>query len=81
MLNSMVYYVEFPYGTIREYAANFIAVFFTQVDEDSCTLALMRGVIDYKKDGTDVSKEDIYVVTKYVRKQHRKTTVGWNLLV
>ena len=41
----------------------------------------MEGIIEYNEDKTDVSKEEIYVVTKCVRKRPRKTTVGWKLLV
>ena len=39
VINSIVYDVEFPDGTIREYAANVIAQnMLTQVDEDGFSL-------------------------------------------
>ena len=42
MLNSMIYDIELPYGTIREYSMNIIAAnILTQVDEDGYTLTLM----------------------------------------
>ena len=53
----------------------------TQVDEYGYTLTLMEGIIDYKKDKTDLYKEDMYVVTKCVRKKPRKKTLVWKLLV
>ena len=56
MLNSIAYDVGFPYGTIREYAAGFIAEnMLTQVDEDGYTLTLMEGIIDYNKDEKTLS--------------------------
>ena len=49
-LNSIVYDVESPGGTIREYAANVIAEnMLTQVDEDGFYLSLMEGIVDYKR--------------------------------
>ena len=83
MLNSIVYDVEFPDGTIREYSANLIAEnMLTQVDSDGYSLTLMEGIVDYRRDETTaVSKDDGYVVTKRGQKQPRKTTMGWSLLV
>ena len=83
MLNSIVYDVEFPDGTIREYSANLIAEnMLTQVDSDGYSLTLMEGIVDYRRDEAGaVSKQDGYVVTKRGQKQLRKTTVGWSLLV
>ena len=83
MLNSIVYDVEFPDGTIREYSANLIAEnMLTQVDSDGYSLSLMEGIVDYRKDEAGaVSKDDGYVVTKCGKKQLRKTTSGWHLLV
>ena len=78
----MVYDVDFPDGTIRNYGVNVISeIMLTQVDEDVYTLTLMEGIIDYNKDYTDVSKEDMYVVTMCGKKRPRKTTVVWKLLV
>ena len=52
MFNSMVYDVELPYGTIREYSVNFIAeTLFIQVDGDGYTLTLMEGIINYNNVG------------------------------
>jgi hypothetical protein len=47
MLDSIVYDVEFPDGTIREYSANLIAEnMLTQVDSDGYSLTLMEGIVD-----------------------------------
>ena len=83
ILNSVVYDVEFPDGTIREYAANIIAEnMLTQVDSEGFSLTMMEGIIDYRKDAaTAVSKDDQWVVTRRGQKRRRKTTCGWKLLV
>jgi hypothetical protein len=83
ILNTIVYDVEFPDGTIKEYAANLIAEnMLTQVDADRYSATMLDGIIDYKRDeATAVSKEDMYVVTKHRQKHLRKTTTRWKLLI
>ena len=82
-LNSIVYDVEFPDETIREYAVNVIAEnMLTQVDKDGYSLSLMEGIVDYKRDlATELYKQDTYVVTRSGKKRPRKTTIGWKLLI
>ena len=82
-LNSIVYDVEFPDGTIREYAANVIAEnMLTEVDEHGFSLSLMEGIVDYKRDpATTLSEDDKYVVSRCGQKRLRKPTVGWKLLI
>ena len=53
----------------------------TKVDKDIYTLTLKERIINYKKDETNVSKEEIYVVTNHLTKQPRKKTMVWKLLV
>jgi hypothetical protein len=76
MLDSIVYDVEFPDGTIREYAANLIAEnMLTQVDSDGYSLTLIEGIVEYRRDEAGaVSKDDDYVITKRGQKQLSKTT-------
>ena len=68
---------------MKDYAANVIAEnMLTQVDSDRFTLTMMDGIIDYEKDNAvAIPKSDAYVVTRHGRKRHRRTTVGWKLLV
>ena len=82
-LNTMIYEVEFPDGTLKEYAANVIAEnMLTQVDSDGFSLTMLEGIIDYCKDESQaVSKSDKYLTTPSGQKRLRKTTVGWKLLV
>ena len=67
---------------MNDYAANIIAEnMLTQVDSDGFTLTMMGG-IDYARDNTiAILKSDAYIVTQCGRKRHRRTTVGWKLLV
>ena len=82
-LNSIIYDVEFPDGTVKEYSANVIAEnMLTQVDSDGFTMTLMEGIVDHKVDAAAaVSKSDGYVITRRGQKRLRITTCGWKLLV
>ena len=47
-LNSIIYYVEFPDGQVKEYAANIIAEnMLTQVDSDGMSTSLMEAIVDH----------------------------------
>ena len=82
-LNTIIYEVEFPDGQVKDYAANVIAEnMLTQVDSDGFALTMMDGIINYERDDAVViPKSDAYLVTRCGRKRHRRTTVGWKLLV
>ena len=83
MLNSIIYEVEFEYGHVKEYSAKTIAEnMLTLVDFDGFTLTMMEGIIDYWKDAaTEVTKDNMYIITKRVQNKTQNTTVGWQLLV
>ena len=81
-LNSIVYDIEFPDGTVHAYSANVITEnMLTQMNDDDFTMKIMQGVIDHKMDTTAVSKFDRYAVTLRGRKKLRKPTYPWKLLV
>ena len=81
-LNTMIYDVEFPDGTIKEYAANVIADnMYAQVDPDGHAHGILESIIDFKKDDKALSKDDLYVTTKSGRRRIRQTTSGWNFLI
>ena len=63
-LNIIVYVVEFPVGTVREYSANMIAEnMLSNVDSDKFTI-IMINVIIYHRIDTEVavSKSDMCLV-------------------
>ena len=82
LLNSLIYDVEFPDGTVREYAANVIAQnMYSTLDENGFSMLVLDCILEHAKDSSAVSKADKYLVTKKGNKRLRKTTIGWKILV
>ena len=82
LLNSLIYDVEFPDGTIREYAANVIAQnMYSSLDESGFSQLILDCIMDHSKDNSAVAKADKYLITKKGNRRLRKTTVGWKILV
>ena len=76
-LNTMIYDVEFPDGTIKEYADNIIIeIIYAQVDTDGYAHGILDIIIDFNKDDKALSKDDLHVTTKSGRHCIRKTTSG-----
>ena len=81
-LNTKVYDVQFPYGSIQQYAANIMAENLdSQVDEEGFRYLLMDEIVDHKVDESAVRKEDGHTIDKTGRKRKRLTTKGWSFLV
>ena len=52
ILNSLVYYVEFEDGVVKQYATNTIASnMYAQVDSEEFSQSLLASIIDYRSDG------------------------------
>ena len=50
MLNTMVYYKDFPDGSIREYRANVIAEnMYSQVDYEGFSHSILFGILDLQQ--------------------------------
>ena len=82
LLNSLIYDVEFPDGTVREYAANIIAEnMYSTIDENGFSKLILDCILDHSKDDSAVSKADKYLITKSGNRRLRKSTIGWTLLV
>ena len=82
ILNTLLYDVEFPDGTIKPYAANVIAEnIYEQVDDEGRYSHMFDSILDFAKDLHAVSKENKYFVSKRGKQSLRKTTAGWKLLV
>ena len=82
LMNTMLYDVEFDDGVLKQYSANIIAEnMYSQVDDQGYSTTLLDGIIDYKKDDTAVTKEDMYITTKSGQRRMRQTTQGWKLLI
>lgn len=82
-MNSIIYDVEFPDGTVKEYGANIIAEnMVSQVDADGFSLTMMEGIVGHEMDtAVAIPKHDKHIVTRSGQKRLRKTTKGWKLLV
>ena len=79
-LNTLVYDVQFPDGSVKEYAANIIAEnLYSQVDENGHSYTLLDNILDHKK--TEQANDSRYVTTRSGRRRLRKSTAGWKLLV
>ena len=82
ILNTLMYDVEFPDGTVRPYAANVIAdKIYAQVDLEGTQTNIIDTIIDHCTYGHAVLKNDQYLVTKRGRQHLRNTTAGWKLLI
>ena len=65
VLNTMLYDVMFPDGTIKPYSANIIAEnILNQVDEDGYHRQLLEGILEHSKDGRAADKKDHWTVSK-----------------
>ena len=82
LLNSLIYDVEFPDGTIREYAANVIAQnMYSSLDENGFSKLILDTILEHAKDNSATDKADKYIITKKGRRRLRKSTIGWKILV
>ena len=82
MLNTRIYDVLFPDGSVRQYAANIIAEnLYSQVDDEGFRYQLLDEIIDHKTDEQAISKGDGFVYTQSGQKRRRMTTKGWWFLV
>ena len=82
VLNSIIYDVEFPDGTVKEYSANVIAQnIYAAMDVEGREQHVLDSILDHAKDATAVSMNDKYIITKNGNKRMRKSTIGWSILV
>ena len=67
---TMLYDLKLPDGEMKEYIANLIAEnMYAQVYSEGFSHSLLDSILDFKKDGNRVDKEERYVTTKSL--QHR----------
>jgi len=74
ILDTTIHEVEFPDGSIHEYAANVLAEsLYSQVDQDGNRWLLLKDIIGHSKDKSAPSWEELEL------KRGRYTTKGWKL--
>ena len=82
ILNTRVYDVMFPDGSIQQYAANIIAEnLYSQVDDDGRRYMILDEIVDHRKTDEAVPVEDSFIENKYGKRTRRLTTKGWSFLV
>lgn len=78
IINTQVYDVIFPDGSIKQYGANIIAEnIFSQVDEYGYRHQLLRNIVSHKSDGTAITKENGFTTSKNGNRARKHTTKGW----
>lgn len=82
LLDTSVFEVEFPDGTIDRLNANVIAEnLMSQTDPYGHHYMVLREIVEHRKDGTAITVEDGFIRSKSGNVHPKKTTRGWKLLV
>jgi hypothetical protein len=82
ILQYSIYEVEFDSGETEAYNTNIIAEsIYSQVDDDGYTTFALKEIIDHRTDGSALTLDDAYTVTKTGAKRLQQTTKGWQLCV
>ena len=82
VLDSREYKIKCLDGSKDYVTANTIAEnLYSQVDNEGRSLLIMDEIVDHKKDGSAVNKDDGYMTNNQGRQHHIITTKGWKLLV
>lgn len=82
ILDTREYEIELEDGTTDRIFANKIAEnIYAQVDEEGREVLAFGDIIDHKRDGTALTKEQGYTTLSNGHKKCKPTTRGWKLLV
>jgi hypothetical protein len=82
ILDTHVYEVEFPDGSVKEYAVNTLSeAIYTQVDDDGNHFLLLKDIIDHEKNPTALSQAEAEIININGSRNPSKkyTTKGWKL--
>lgn len=82
MLDTREYEVELEDGETDRILANQIAAnLYSQLDDEGREIMNFKGIIDHKKDGSALTKEEGFIALRNGQKKCKKTTRGWKILV
>ena len=82
LLDTRMYEMEFVDGEKASLSGNYIAEnLFAQVDDEGNCHVLMKEIINYQTNGTELKQQDTFVTTKMGTKRRQETTKGWELLI
>jgi len=80
ILDTRIYDVKFPDGSIKQYSANIIAQnMYSQVDEDGYRYQLLESIMDHRKMSDAVDEE--FETLSNGQRRRPKTTIGWDIHV
>ena len=80
-LNSLVYYIEFPDGAIKQYSANVIAEnILSQVTLNGCHTQYSEQIVLHERMGNAFLCKGDYITTKRGVIKICKITIGWKFL-
>eukprot|EP00980_Cylindrotheca_fusiformis_P018168 scaffold5886_cov93-Cylindrotheca_fusiformis.AAC.2 len=81
LLDTAMYEVEFEDGRVEAFYANQIAEhIYASVDDDGYTMYELEEIVDHKRDGTAIPKDDGFVMLRG-RRVPKRTTRGWQICV
>ncbi len=82
LLDTRLYEVEFPDGTMKAVSANLIAEnLLSQVDDEGRSYSILREIVDHRTNGQALSKDDGFTTDRKGKRHPRITTQGWELQV
>ena len=82
LLDTRMYEMEFVDGEKASLSGNYIAEnLFAQVDDEGNRHVLMKEIINYRTNGTELKQQDAFVTTKTGTKRRQETTKRWELLI
>lgn len=82
VLNTGVYNVQLPDGSLAELSANVIAEnIYKSVDDHGFNYTTMKDILEHRKDETAVEKEDGWFITSSGQRRRVITTKGWSFRV
>jgi len=78
ILNTQIYDVMFPDGSVKQYAANIIAEnIFAQIDEYGYRYQLLKNIINHKKGTNAIKRGDEWIISQNGNRSRKHTTKGW----
>ena len=78
ILNTQIYDVLYPDGSIAQLSANLIAEnIYNQIDDDGYRYQHFRNIIRHKKESNAVPKDDCWVTSKNGNRSRKHTTKVW----
>ena len=82
ILDTRMYEIEYPDGTLKEIQGNIIAQnILSQVDSEGHSYMLLDKISDHRSNGHAIQKEDGYYKGRNGNKHKKKATRGWDLHV